>query len=84
MHPRVSIIDLPLIVCLLLSTAIHAAMLYSHGIHTPAEPRFESGRTVMKRLFQTGSALTRTRDCTAGCCAIAARAVVGNAIRGCA
>lgn len=58
MHPRISVIDLPLLACVALSIAIHAALLYTRGLYTPPAPHFEPGRTVMK-LTLTPSAPSR-------------------------
>jgi protein TonB len=45
---RSSIANAPLLAGIALSMAIHLAMLNSKGIHTPATPRLETGRTVVQ------------------------------------
>jgi protein TonB len=42
-----SIVNLPLIAGALLSVSVHALALYAKGIHTPAQPQLETGRTVV-------------------------------------
>jgi protein TonB len=43
-----SIINLPLLVGMILSVALHAAALYGKGLHTPAKPVLQTGRTVVQ------------------------------------
>ena len=48
MQTRNSIVNIPLLVGLILSIALHGAALYGKGIHTPPEPMIEQGRTVVQ------------------------------------
>ena len=43
-----SIVNVPLLTGLALSVAVHVAALYSRGIHTPPEPDFRTGQTVVQ------------------------------------
>ncbi len=47
MHHRYSIINVPLLACIIISVAIHVAALYGKGIYAPATPSMEPGRTVV-------------------------------------
>ena len=48
MHQRNSIINVPLLIGIVLSVALHGAALYSKAVHTPAKPSLEQGRTVVQ------------------------------------
>jgi len=47
-HQRNSIINVPLLLGIVLSIAVHGAALYSKGIYTPPKPSMEQGRTVVR------------------------------------
>jgi len=46
-HQRNSIVNIPLLIGIVLSIALHVAALYSRGIYTPHKPILEQGRTVV-------------------------------------
>ncbi len=48
MQHAISIVRQPILIGLLLSIAIHAAIFYSHGIYAPATQRLETGLTVIQ------------------------------------
>jgi protein TonB len=45
---RNAIVNIPLLLGIMLSIAVHVAALYSRGMYTPAEPILESGQTVVQ------------------------------------
>lgn len=47
MHPRNPIVNIPLLIGIGLSVALHGVILYSKGIYTPPVPMLEQGQTVV-------------------------------------
>ena len=47
MYNRISIINVPLLACIIASIAIHVGALYCKGIYSPPVPSMEQGRTVV-------------------------------------
>lgn len=47
MHKRNPIINVPMLIGIVLSIALHGAALYSNGIYTPPIPALEQGRTIV-------------------------------------
>ncbi|MEI6890867.1 MAG: TonB family protein [Pontiella sp.] len=47
MHPRNSIVNLPLLAGIILSVTLHGIAVYSKGIYTPPQPQLKQGRTVV-------------------------------------
>ena len=48
MHQRNPIINLPLLIGIVLSIALHGAALYGKDFHRPAQPQLEIGRTIIQ------------------------------------
>jgi len=47
-YARNSIVNVPLLASLIVSIALHVAALYGKDFHRPAQPRLETGRTVVQ------------------------------------
>lgn len=60
MQYAISIVRQPILIGLLLSIAIHAVILYSHGIYAPATQRLETGLTVVQLTLRP--AMSSPRD----------------------